>query len=70
VAGVPSLRFAEGKPGGFGKQFPADACGGHLTFLPGPYQVFIKYSINEFGERSDFLNPSRNLKKHPGFCRA
>jgi hypothetical protein len=36
--------------GSYGKQYPADACGGHLPSLPGPCQTFIKYPINEFGD--------------------
>jgi hypothetical protein len=46
----PPLDFADGKPGVYGKWISRRCLRRKLPFLPGPWQVFIKNLINEFGD--------------------
>ena len=49
----PPLRLPEIKQGEIESFSPSDACGvplGAGPFLPGPYRLFGKYLIDEFGD--------------------
>jgi hypothetical protein len=46
------------------KGYPADACCvplGAGTFLPGPWQAFMKNSVNEFGDEPHFILSGKGL---------
>ena len=53
---LPPLRLAERKPGGIRAIISRCCLRRNLPFLPGLYRIFIKYSINEFGEEPIFLS--------------
>jgi len=62
------LRFAEGKPGRYGQEYPADACGAICL----SFRAFSEFSwhIRPTNEEMNLTRPSRNQKgnyKNPKF---
>ncbi|KPK85039.1 MAG: hypothetical protein AMJ94_19490 [Deltaproteobacteria bacterium SM23_61] len=56
----PPLGFADDQKGVPGKRISRRCLLRNLTFLPGPWQVFMKNSVNEFGDdpKINGKNPS------------
>ncbi|KPK88345.1 MAG: hypothetical protein AMJ94_15380 [Deltaproteobacteria bacterium SM23_61] len=52
----PPLRFADDPQGVYGKGISRRCLLRNLTFLPSPWQAFMKNSFNEFGDEPIFQN--------------
>ncbi|KPK92729.1 MAG: hypothetical protein AMJ94_04590, partial [Deltaproteobacteria bacterium SM23_61] len=51
----PPLRLADDPQGIHGKRISRRCLLRNLTFLPGPWQAFLKHSTDEFGDERHFL---------------